>query len=105
MRAMDVMTTPVITVDPETTVQALAKLLSEKGISGVPVCEAGDRLVGIVSEGDLLHRAETGTERRLQKRRSWWLELTRRRRGSRPRLRQGAWPKSQGHHEPPGHFG
>jgi CBS domain-containing protein len=74
MRAMDVMTTPVITVDPETTVQDLAKLLSEKGISGVPVCEAGDRLVGIVSEGDLLHRAETGTERRLQKRRSWWLD-------------------------------
>ncbi|HEY3909430.1 MAG TPA: CBS domain-containing protein [Stellaceae bacterium] len=74
MRAMDVMTTPVITVDPETTVQDLAKLLSERGISGVPVCENGDRLVGIVSEGDLLHRVETGTERRLQKRRSWWLD-------------------------------
>jgi CBS domain-containing protein len=74
MRAMDVMTTPVITVDPETTVQDLAKLLSERSISGVPVVEAGDRLVGIVSEGDLLHRAETGTERRLQKRRSWWLD-------------------------------
>ena len=73
MRAMDVMTTPVITVDPETTVQDLAKLLSERNISGVPVCE-GDRLVGIVSEGDLLHRTETGTERRLQKRRSWWLD-------------------------------
>ena len=79
MRAMDVMTTPVITVTPATTVQELAKLLSEKGISGVPVVEGGDRLVGIVSEGDLLHRAETGTERRLQKRRSWWLELARRR--------------------------
>ncbi|MGH7046401.1 MAG: CBS domain-containing protein [Stellaceae bacterium] len=74
MRAMDVMTTPVITVDPETTVRDLARLLSERGISGVPVCEGGDRLVGIVSEGDLLHRAETGTERRLQKRRSWWLD-------------------------------
>ena len=77
---------------PETTVQDLAKLLSEKGISGVPVVENGDRLVGIVSEGDLLHRAETGTERRLQKRRSWWLELARRRGGSGPRLCQGAWP-------------
>ncbi len=74
MRAMDVMTTPVITVDPETTVQDLAKLLSERGISGVPVVENGDHLVGVVSEGDLLHRAETGTERRLQKRRSWWLD-------------------------------
>ncbi len=74
MRAMDVMTTPVITVDPDTTVRDLAKLLSERNISGVPVCEDGDRLVGIVSEGDLLHRVETGTERRLQKRRSWWLD-------------------------------
>ena len=90
MRAMDVMTTPVITVDPETTVQDLAKLLSERNISGVPVCE-GDRLVGIVSEGDLLHRAETGTERRLQKRRSWWLELRSRPKKSRPRIREGAW--------------
>ena len=74
MRAMDVMTTPVITVEPETTVQDLARLLSERNISGVPVCEGGDRLIGIVSEGDLLHRAETGTERRVQKRRSWWLD-------------------------------
>jgi CBS domain-containing protein len=73
MRAMDVMTTPVVTVNPEMTVQDLAKLLSEKGISGAPVME-GDRLVGIVSEGDLLHRAETGTERRRQRRRSWWLD-------------------------------
>jgi CBS-domain-containing membrane protein len=71
MRAMDVMTTPVITVTPDTTVQELAKLLSEKGISGVPVVEGGDRLVGIVSEGDLLRRAELGTERR----RSRWMEL------------------------------
>jgi CBS domain-containing protein len=74
MRAMDVMTTPVITVAPDTTVQDLAKLLSEKGISGVPVVEGGDRIVGVASEGDLLHRAETGTERRLQRRRSWWLD-------------------------------
>jgi len=74
MRAMDVMTTEVITVDPETTVQDLAKLLSERGISGVPVVESGGRLVGLVSEGDLMHRAETGTERRVQRRRSWWLD-------------------------------
>jgi CBS domain-containing protein len=74
MNAKDVMTTEVITVGPETTVQALAALLSEKGISGAPVVDAGGRLVGIVSEGDLLHRAEVGTERRVQRRRSWWLD-------------------------------
>ena len=70
----NVMTTEVVTVSPETTVQDLAKILSEKGISGTPVVDADQRLVGIVSEGDLLHRAETGTERRVQRRRSWWLE-------------------------------
>jgi CBS domain-containing protein len=73
MRAMDVMTTKVITVEPDTSVQDLASLLSERGISGVPVVE-GDRVIGIVSEGDLLHRAETGTERRTQPRRSRWFD-------------------------------
>jgi CBS domain-containing protein len=74
MRAMDVMTTNVITVEPDISVQALATLLSERGISGVPVVDKDSRLVGIVSEGDLLHRAETGTERRTQRRRSRWLD-------------------------------
>jgi CBS domain-containing protein len=74
MNAKDVMTTEVVTVSPETTVPDLAKILSEKGISGAPVVDANQRLVGIVSEGDLLHRAETGTERRVQRRRSWWLD-------------------------------
>ena len=78
MRAMDVMTTNVITVDPNTSVQALATLLSERGISGVPVVNSDNRLIGVVSEGDLLHRVETGTERRPERptgrRRSWWLE-------------------------------
>jgi len=64
MRAMDVMTTEVVTVDPETSVQAFAALLSERGISGVPVVDSANRVVGVVSEGDLLHRVETGTEQR-----------------------------------------
>jgi CBS domain-containing protein len=75
MRAMDVMTTDVITVGPDTTVQALATLLAERGISGAPVVDSEGRLVGIVSEGDLLHRAEIGTARRhRERRRSWWLD-------------------------------
>jgi len=74
MRAMDVMTTDVVTVDPTTSVQALAMLLSERCISGVPVVDSKDRLVGIVSEGDLMHRVETGTERLTGRRRSWWLD-------------------------------
>ena len=75
MRAMDVMTTDVITVDPDTTVQALATLLAERGISGAPVVDASGRLVGVVSEGDLLHRTEIGAARRHRvRRRSWWLD-------------------------------
>jgi CBS domain-containing protein len=74
MRATDVMTTNVITVTPETTVRDLAELLGRHGISGVPVVGADNGLVGIVSEGDLLHRAETGTERRTERRRTRWLD-------------------------------
>jgi len=75
MRAMDVMTTDVITVSPDMTVQDVTKLLAEKGISGAPVCDANGNLVGIVSEGDLLHRAEIGTAYRHRvRRRSWWLD-------------------------------
>jgi CBS domain-containing protein len=74
MRATDVMTPTVITVDPDTTVQGLAALLSERGISGAPVVDATGRMIGIVSEGDLLHRAELGTEGRAERRHSWWLD-------------------------------
>jgi len=68
------MTTNVITVSPDTSIQDLAALLSNHGISGVPVVDAGNELVGVVSEGDLLHRAETGTERRTERRRARWLD-------------------------------
>jgi CBS-domain-containing membrane protein len=71
MRAMDVMTNEVITVDENASVQSVAKLMAKHGISAVPVVDKDNRVIGIVSEGDLLHRAETGTERR----RSWWLDM------------------------------
>src|SRR6516162_6729903 len=71
MRAMDVMTSEVITVDENASVQTVAKLMAKHGISAVPVFDKDNRVIGMVSEGDLLHRAETGTERR----RSWWLEM------------------------------
>jgi CBS domain-containing protein len=68
------MTTNVTTVDPDMSVRDLAALLSERGISGAPVVDSSGRIVGIVSEGDLLHRAELGTEKREHRRHSWWLE-------------------------------
>lgn len=71
MRARDVMTTTVITVGPQTSVSDIAKLLLDSHISAVPVVDDGGALVGIVSEGDLIRRADLGTERH----RSWWLTL------------------------------
>jgi CBS domain-containing protein len=71
MRAADVMMSEVITVGEDASVQEAARLMAEHGISAVPVVDRDKRVVGMVSEGDLLHRAETGTERR----RSWWLDM------------------------------
>ena len=70
MKASDIMATNVVTVGTTATVQDVASLLFEKHISGVPVTGEKGELLGIVSEGDLLRRAEVGTE----KRRSWWLQ-------------------------------
>ncbi len=72
MRARDIMTTEIVTVAPSTPVSAIASLLVERKISAVPVVDDG-QLVGLVSEGDLMHREETGTETRP----SWWSELFR----------------------------
>lgn len=70
MLARDVMVAPVITVKPSTTVKEVAELFLEKRISAAPVLDTQQKLVGVVSVGDLLHRVEAGTERR----RSWWLK-------------------------------
>jgi len=69
MKARDVMVSPVITVKPSASVRAVAGIFLEQRISAVPVVDDQGRLAGIVSEGDLMHRVEAGTERQ----RSWWL--------------------------------
>src|SRR3954452_2585312 len=71
MKVSDIMTHPVITVTPETTVGEAAELMLEHRVSGLPVVNATGAVVCIVTEGDLLRRAETGTERR----RARWLEF------------------------------
>jgi CBS domain-containing protein len=60
MIASDVMTTTVITVKPNATVQEAAQILLTKGISGLPVVDDSGELLGIISEGDLLRRAHEG---------------------------------------------
>ena len=71
MNAADVMVSNVVTVGPDASVQDVAGILLRNHISAVPVVGADGKVLGIVSEGDLMHRAETGTEVS----RSWWLDL------------------------------
>jgi len=68
MNAADMMTAPVATIGSEATVRDAAWMMLTHRISAIPVLDGQGRLVGIISEGDLLRRAETGTARR----RSWW---------------------------------
>jgi len=71
MRAADIMNSDVITARPDQSVSEVAEILLKNRISGVPVLDAAGDLVGMVSEGDLMRRADVGTERH----RSWWLRL------------------------------
>lgn len=87
MRARQVMTKKVQTVTPDTSVRRIAQLMAKARISAVPVVDAKKRVLGIVSEGDLLRRRETGTARRY----SWWLDLL-----SDPRARAADYAKSHG---------
>ncbi len=65
------MVSPVVTAEKDNTVRDVAKLLLANRISAVPVVDSAGKVVGIVSEADLMHRAEAGTERPT----SWWLSL------------------------------
>lgn len=71
MQAADIMTRNVITVAPDDSVRDAALMMLKNRISAVPVLDNQGRPVGVVSEGDLLRRAEIGTDER----RPWWREL------------------------------
>lgn len=71
MKAKDIMKTGVVTISDDGTVDDAVKLMLGNHISALPVLDGDDRLVGVVSEGDLLRRMrDSGAPRR-----SWWLEL------------------------------
>jgi CBS domain-containing protein len=74
MKARDIMTRDVVTASPDTSVRDIAALMAEKHISGLPVLSHDGKIIGMVSETDLLHRAELGTERDEHKRK-WWLDF------------------------------
>lgn len=72
MHASDVMSTSVISVKLEMTVREVAKVFVEQKISGAPVVDAAGHVVGVISEGDLIHRAELDTDK---PQRRGWLDL------------------------------
>lgn len=51
------MTTEILTVAPETSISELSKLLENRKIGGVPVVDKGGRLVGVITQSDLVERA------------------------------------------------
>jgi CBS domain-containing protein len=71
MKASDIMTMGVTTVRPDTTIEHAARVMLEHRISGLPVVNAQGKLLGIVTERDLLRREEIGTARH----RPSWLEI------------------------------
>jgi CBS domain-containing protein len=71
MNAADIMTSDVLTINGDASVLDAARILLRHRVSGLPVVDWNGKLVGVLTEGDLLRRAETGTERRRQH----WLEL------------------------------
>src|SRR5690348_7791898 len=64
MNAADLMTSPVVTVKPDAAIEYAAQLMLRHRVSGLPVTAGDGSLLGIITEGDLLRRAETGTEKR-----------------------------------------
>jgi CBS domain-containing protein len=63
MKAADIMVKEVVTVGPEALVKEIAALMLERRISGLPVVDGGGRILGVVSEGDLIRRPEIETDR------------------------------------------
>ena len=71
MNASDVMTREILSVRPDAMIAEAIRMMLDNRISGLPVIDESGRLVGILTEGDLLRRGETATERH----RPRWLEI------------------------------
>lgn len=71
MKASDLMTRNVVTVGRRTPVGEAIRLMLDNHVSGLPVLDDGGKVAGILTEGDLLRRSETGTQRQ----RPRWLEI------------------------------
>ena len=70
LTAADVMTRDVVTVHPNDSLREAAHIMLERGISGLPVVDAAGKVVGVVSEADLI-RPDAHAEMRAR----WWLDI------------------------------
>jgi CBS domain-containing protein len=70
MKAEDVMVRDLVTVEPQTSIADAIKLLADHDISALPVVGPDNRLIGILSEADLLEREELGASHH----HPWWIE-------------------------------
>jgi len=71
MRAADVMTVQPVSISPDASILEAIRVMLQRRFSGLPVVDTSGALVGIVTEGDLLRRTETGTQRK----RPRWIEF------------------------------
>ncbi|SPB12877.1 HPP family protein [Caballeronia novacaledonica] len=72
MRAADIMTTSIISATPDMSVRLAAGTMVFAGLSGLPVIDESGKLLGMITEGDLMHRTEIGTGVTSC---TWWREL------------------------------
>ena len=71
MKARDVMTRKVLTVSPDTSILEAVRVMLQSKISGLPVVDGRQNLIGIVTEGNFLRRSEIGTEHKTPR----WIEF------------------------------
>ena len=71
MKAKEIMCLEVVSVSPDASILEAVRLMLQNRVSGLPVVDRQGMLVGVVTEGDFLRRAETGTQRK----RARWIEF------------------------------
>lgn len=81
MRVHELMTEKVVTIGPGAPIKDVARLLVDNGISGLPVCDVRGRVLGVVSEGDILYKEHDPAEGHHRAPLGWVIEGTPNQRG------------------------
>lgn len=76
MRVRELMTEKVFTIGPEAPIKDVARILVDNGISGLPVCDIEGRVIGVISEGDILYKEHDPSEGHIGGPLGWIIEGT-----------------------------